>query len=209
VRAIGATGLDLIGLADTRALSDLAQFDSIVSWYGANRPEFREQVAGLPFQFLDALPSGGIHAVDFYLRQVGAPEGAVPRIECTAARQPFIAVHPFSGSIKKNWPLDRFLELERRATKEFRFCIGPEQKFEGALRIDDLYLLACWLASAEAYVGNDSGVTHLAAAVGTKTVALFGPTDPAVWAPRGNNVRVIHKSSMEEIGVEEVLEALC
>jgi ADP-heptose:LPS heptosyltransferase len=40
------------------------------------------------------------------------------------------------------------------------------------------------------YVGNDSGITHLAAAVGTPVLALFGPTDPTVWAPRGANVTV-------------------
>jgi len=57
-------------------------------------------------------------------------------------------------------------------------------------RIDDLYELAQWLAGARLYIGNDSGVTHLAAAVGIPVLALFGPTDPAVWAPRGANVRV-------------------
>lgn len=61
----------------------------------------------------------------------------------------------------------------------------------GAVRIDDLYLLACWLARARLYIGNDSGITHLAAAVGTPVLALFGPTDPAVWAPRGPHVRVV------------------
>ena len=38
------------------------------------------------------------------------------------------------------------------------------------------------------YIGNDSGITHLAAAVGTPVLALFGPTDPEVWAPRGPHV---------------------
>jgi ADP-heptose:LPS heptosyltransferase len=58
------------------------------------------------------------------------------------------------------------------------------------VRIENLYELACWLASARLYIGNDSGITHLAAAVGTPVLALFGPTDPDVWAPRGANVRV-------------------
>jgi ADP-heptose:LPS heptosyltransferase len=40
------------------------------------------------------------------------------------------------------------------------------------------------------YIGNDSGITHLAAAVGTPVLALFGPTNPEVWAPRGPHVRV-------------------
>ena len=54
--------------------------------------------------------------------------------------------------------------------------------------IEDLYELACWLRSARVYIGNDSGIAHLAAAVGTPVIALFGPTDPDVWAPRGSRV---------------------
>ena len=48
-----------------------------------------------------------------------------------------------------------------------------------------------WLARARIYIGNDSGITHLAAAVGTPVLALYGPaSDPTVWAPRGEHVRV-------------------
>jgi ADP-heptose:LPS heptosyltransferase len=72
-----------------------------------------------------------------------------------------------------------------------RWCAGAEDPpLEGAVRIDDLWKLARWLARARLYVGNDSGITHLAAAVGTPVLALFGASDPLVWAPRGENVRV-------------------
>lgn len=47
------------------------------------------------------------------------------------------------------------------------------------------------LAAARLYLGNDSGVSHLAAAVGCPTVAVFGPTEPRVWAPRGARVKVL------------------
>ena len=60
--------------------------------------------------------------------------------------------------------------------------------------------------SARVYIGNDSGITHLAAAVGTPVVAIFGPTDPAVWAPRGERVAVVSRGSLDEIAVDEVLE---
>src|ERR1019366_7837151 len=75
-RAISSTGLDLLGVTETPAgvIENLREFDSIISWYGANRPELRETVAalGLPFTILDALPPAGvgIHATDFYLEQV-------------------------------------------------------------------------------------------------------------------------------------------
>ena len=50
--------------------------------------------------------------------------------------------------------------------------------------------LAALLKRCMVCVGNDSGVTHMAAAVGTPVVALFGPTDPRVWGPRGNRVHI-------------------
>ena len=78
------------------------------------------------------------------------------------------------------------------------------------MRIDDLYELACWLATARVYIGNDSGITHLAAAVGAPVVALFGLTNPNIWAPRGPNVRVIAKPALDQIEPDEVLAAaLC
>src|SRR5258707_2308931 len=80
VRGIVSTGLDLVGITEP-PMAELSGFDSIVSWYGTARPEFREAVAGLPFEFLDALPKGGLHAVDFYSQQLGAPLGAAPRIK--------------------------------------------------------------------------------------------------------------------------------
>ncbi len=197
-RSLASTGVDLVGITEP-ALGAFGEFDSIVSWYGANRPEFRAAVEGLPFEFHPALPDGSCHAVDFYARQVGAPDGLVPRIECEVLkREARVAIHPFSGSAAKNWPLERFHELAARLGMPVEFFSGPEQ-------IEDLYELGCRIAGASLYVGNDSGITHLAAAVGTPVVALFGPTDPLVWAPRG--ARVVQAPRMEEITVDEVLAA--
>ena len=56
-----------------------------------------------------------------------------------------------------------------------------------AVHIENLYELACWLSTARLYIGNDSGITHLAAAVGTPVIALFVATDPVIWAPRGEH----------------------
>jgi ADP-heptose:LPS heptosyltransferase len=207
VRAISSTGLDLLGIAEPPAglLETLRQFDSIVSWYGANRPEFRETVAalGLPFTFLAALPAegAGMHATDFYLEQVrgiaACASDGIPRIECPVEcqveRGDYAVIHPFSGSARKNWPLEKFRALAEKLQRVMpvQWCAGEDDPpLAGAVRIDDLYELACWLAKARLYIGNDSGITHLAAAVGTPVLALFGPTDPEVWAPRGPRVRV-------------------
>ena len=204
VRAISATGLDLLGVTEppARLIDELRSFDSIVSWYGANRPDFCELLAGINpnCRFFRALPPEGttVHATDYYLKQVRslAPctSDGIPRISCETAREDFAVIHPFSGSPRKNWPLEEFRrmahELER--SMPVRWCAGPEDPpVENAVRIDDLYELARFLSRARLYIGNDSGVTHLAAAVGTPVVALFGPTDPRVWAPRGPQVRVV------------------
>ena len=77
----------------------------------------------------------------------------------------------------------------------------------------DLVERAALLAGCAGYVGNDSGITHLAAAVGIPVVALFGPTDPAVWAPSGRNVTVVRAEEhttegLAEIEVETVYETI-
>jgi heptosyltransferase-3 len=222
--AISSTGLDLLelGAPDPRLLNRLRGFDSIISWYGANRPEFRSVVAelGLPFQFFAALPPEGCgkHAVDFYVDQVlpiaGHSSTRRPVIELGITRRDFAVIHPFAGSSKKRWPLDRFQALAARLASHMpvEWCAGPEDEMPGARRFADLMELARWLASARIYIGNDSGPTHLAAAVQTDVVALFGPTDPAVWAPRGGRVTVITAPpgapSMDAISVEQVMEAV-
>ena len=124
VRAISSMGLDLLGVAEPPAglIEVLREFDSIISWYGANRPEFRETVAalGMPFTFLEALPpeGTGIHATDFYMEQVhGIAEyrsDGIPRIECQVKREDYAVIHPFSGSARKNWPLEKFRALAEK-----------------------------------------------------------------------------------------------
>lgn len=213
VRAIPDTGLDLLEITGPRPdlIESLRSFDDIVSWYGASRDEFRHAVAALhlPCRFFDALPNAiAKHATDFYLTQVGAPLRAVPHIPAPAAARTFAVIHPFSGSPSKNWPLSRFQEVAAALSRDLpvHWCAGPEEELPGAFRFDSLYDLACWLARARVYIGNDSGPTHIAAAVGTPVVALFGPTDPRVWAARGPQVQVLEQGR-EPISVEDVLGA--
>lgn len=218
--SIASTGLETLGYygAEVPVVGRLRSFDSILSWYGANRPEFRRLTAqlGLAFQFFPALPpeSAGTHAVDFYLAQArtagGCECGGLPRIECGSRRENFAVIHPFSGSPGKNWPLERYRKLARRleASVPVKWCAGPEEALPEAVRIGNLYDLACWLGSARLYVGNDSGVTHLAAAAGTPVIAIFGASDPRVWAPRGPDVRVLAAPSLDAISVDLVCELI-
>lgn len=185
-RAIADTGLDLVGITDSPAFAMMSGFDEIVSWYASARDDFRSAVAHLPFRFHPALP----------------PPPGVPRIEVPPVLRTRVIVHPHSGSPKKNWPIERFRELARRFNAEWAV------RDDGTPMIEDLYQLACWLASAAVYVGNDSGITHLASAVGTPVVALFGPTDPAIWRPRGEHVEVVKRDHLEDIDVDEVVRAV-
>jgi hypothetical protein len=205
-RSIASVGLDRLGIVEaTDVLERLKTFDSIHSWYGTARPEFREIVKDLPFTFYDALPSGNLHAVDFYLDQVGSPLGVKPHIECRLQRRTELAIiHPFASNVRKRWPLENFRELAARLEHlgRVQWCRGPEETLDHAYCVENLYELGAWLATAAVYVGNDSGISHLAAAVGTPVVTLFGPTDPAIWAPRGERVTVVSMDSP----VDEVYE---
>lgn len=119
-----------------------------------------------------------------------------------------VAMHPGSGSVAKNWPAERFAVVARYLQREFgaRLLLvsgpadahavgGVQQRLEEEdytlLHNMSLPLLAAILACCQAYVGNDSGVSHLAAAVGVPTVTIFGPTDPEVWAPCGASVYIV------------------
>jgi ADP-heptose:LPS heptosyltransferase len=164
-----------------------------------------------------------------------APEMPVPQALLDEARtmlaargvgNPFAVLHAGSGSPKKNWPLDRFQEIARRlradAGRKVVWLSGPAEQERGTLAalgpeeavLADLSLeqAAAVLALAEVYVGNDSGVTQIAAAVrrpddrATTTVALFGPTDPRVWGAQGPHSRIVQSDDgvVGSIGVERV-----
>jgi heptosyltransferase III len=115
-----------------------------------------------------------------------------------------VAIHPGSGSRKKNWSFERFLSLAgilRKKSIPIMWLTGPAEEGlivpDGDIIINGRPLPVCaaLIARCRAFVGNDSGMAHLAAAVGCPAVVLFGPSDPAVWAPRGKNVRILCKES--------------
>jgi ADP-heptose:LPS heptosyltransferase len=215
-RAFSAVQLDMLEIDPPAALLErLSEFDEVVSWYGAARPEFRAALerTGVPFQLLRALPGqeSTLHAVDFYLRQAGVEPPAdapiLPRLPEFAAvpppERPFIAIHPFSGSPKKNWDLTQFKALAERLEQATRMPVewtaGPEEPLPEARRFEGLDELARWLAGASLYVGNDSGPSHLAAACGVPSVVIFRASDAAVWAPRGSHVAVLQNPDLPTV----------
>jgi heptosyltransferase-3 len=134
--------------------------------------------------------------------------------------------HVGSGSPAKNWPIprwaalaakleERFEELllvsgeaDQTSTAEFlRQYRNSKLNVRSNLSILDL---AHELAAADLFIGHDTGVTHLAAALGIPTLALFGPTDPRIWRPLGENVRVVssENGTMESLPLEQVWEVV-
>jgi ADP-heptose:LPS heptosyltransferase len=162
-----------------------------------------------------------VHISDYYLSCVGetraggvpsllfpAPEAVVWAQEYWSRRgldgQEVLGVAPGSGAKEKNWPVERFkkvIEWWRRERGEAIVFTGPVEEDSGLagrfrqelphLRGAQLGRLAALLARCSLYTGNDSGLTHLAAALGVRTLAIFGPTNPVEWRPRGANVNVL------------------
>ena len=114
-----------------------------------------------------------------------------------------ILLHPGAGSLRKRWPLSRFLDVAARLAAdglEPEFILGPAETdlvpvLQPATRplhaLEDLQELVALLQSAGGYIGNDSGASHLAAFLGLPSVVIFGPADPARWAPVGRKVKIM------------------
>jgi ADP-heptose:LPS heptosyltransferase len=137
-------------------------------------------------------------------------------------RPGFLAAHPGSGAARKNWPPERFGEVMRASAGGDAWllvrgpadeaAVAPLQAAPGAVVADGLPLrvLGAILGRAGSYLGNDSGVSHLAAAFGAPTLALFGPTDPGVWSPVGPRVRTLRSptGAMDGLPAEAVRAAV-
>jgi heptosyltransferase-2 len=186
---------------------------------------------------VDPTPPAGRYAARWYsdaLAPLGIVEdGAPPSLLFTdderaqaaawSARLPsaFLALHPGSGSAAKNWSADRFAALARALSpdRDWLLVSGPADegpvaalsREPGAVRAHELppRVLGALLTHAGVYVGNDSGVTHIAAASGAHTLALFGPTDPAQWAPLGSAVKTLRAPGgrMERLPAETAIGA--
>ncbi len=125
----------------------------------------------------------------------------------------FLALHPGSGSPAKNWPPDRFAAVARALSpsRPWLLVSGPADEAAAAAlgaapdairaRSLPLRVLGAVLAHAGLFVGHDSGVSHLAAAFGAPVLALFGPTDPVVWAPVGRRVRALRSPDPSPAGL--------
>jgi heptosyltransferase-3 len=121
---------------------------------------------------------------------------------------PWLAVASGSGQARKNWPLSHYYEVSRTLSWQFSLKVvwlaGPSEEAtlpyldalaqaQGQILVANhpLVRVARILSRCRLYLGNDSGMTHLAAALGIDVLALFGPTNPRVWAPLGPHVHTL------------------
>ena len=136
-------------------------------------------------------------------------------------RDPFVVFHVGSGSKEKNWPPESFASLveaaegagyrvflpegeaDRESVRKVLSLTGEKAEVVNLALTD----LAALLAQASFFVGNDSGITHIAGQVGVHTVAVFGPTDPARWKPLGPRVRAVGGRDGSFPSLEEVIDS--
>jgi heptosyltransferase-3 len=170
----------------------------------------------------------GINVVDFAERIFPSIEDReFSREFLVSVPPPIIAIHPGSGSHEKNWPLEnwiglfsqgsRFADLERLVVISGEADEAQTDQLEREWKNRDVRFarnlplphLAAVLERS-IFIGHDSGISHLAAAAGANCILLFGPTDPDIWAPRNENVRVLRPPSgrLSDLKTQTVEEAL-
>ena len=140
----------------------------------------------------------------------------------------YVAIHPGSGGAQKCWPAASFVAvIEHLWQRGYPILLlaGPtdHERVSGIqsslsspfkarmlnVLIDaPLVVVAEHLQQCSCYLGNDSGITHLAAMLGIPTIALFGPGDPAIWRPLGPHVEVIQERVLEQLPVNMVIESI-
>ena len=239
-------------------------FGRIVSWTGAENPEFARKLQEIhPDARVAAWrpkPGEPRHVSQLFALSLGLETSAEKKLEpayiqldSAASREglqwliqrgwnqkdPLIALHPGAGSREKRWPLSRFISLAQKLVlqqkRKLLIVEGPAepglasqigQKLPAGEFIPaesvHLSVLAAVIDRCSGFVGNDSGIAHLAAALKVPCVVLFGPTLPQHWAPLGEKVVILKDSSgcggcasedtphtcLENLTVEEVLRQI-
>jgi heptosyltransferase III len=211
-------------------------FDRIYCFFSSDDARFRERLIAacapgeVTFHSFRSDAAG--HAAAAYMKEVFGEARvetiklSVPPSDLDAASRlirgligddKFVAIFPGSGSPKKNWPVEHYRALaDGLKPKRVVFILGPAESSlrdelsatrHRIIKDQPLGIIAAIASMASAFVGNDSGVSHLAAATGTRGVVLFGPTEPRRWRPLGR-VTVLQREPIDSIEVSDVLAVL-
>ncbi len=142
-----------------------------------------------------------------------SPETEAHAADLTAGQGPILALAPSANWVGKTWPVERFAQTaiqllgedgpmagarlmvlggpeDAQATQSLRDVVPKSRFIDLVGKVDLLTAHAC-LKHARLFVGNDSGLMHLAAAAGIPTLGLFGPSDETLYRPWGRNARVV------------------
>ena len=155
-----------------------------------------------PLELVRRRPAAGDFSAPEGRFELPPPPVAADGSAWSARPGPRVAVAPGAGSSAKCWPAPLFAEtcrlLARRGPTHFMLVLGPAEMERPDIRAAfaglDCSLSECWsvrdlaavFAGCQLYLGNDSGLSHLAAWAGAEGLAVFGPTDPELWAPVGD-----------------------
>ena len=141
--------------------------------------------------------------------------------------QPVIALHPGSGSPLKNWSYESWIEVlretgnrhpdahflitsgeaENNSISQFYELLEPLHLSWEAITDKGLAEIGAIYREVDFYLGHDSGISHLAASAGCRGILLFGPSNPAIWAPETSRMKIVASStgSLASIKPEHVL----
>ena len=216
----------------------LGRFNIIVSYLYDPDEIFQENVARVSKAQFIAGPhrpneAENIHATEVFLKPLERlaifDADAEPRLALNSqpSTRNTLALHPGSGSEQKNWPEARWQELLTRIAGETNWCVllvGGEaegerlQRLASLLPIERLAVamnqtlpeLAARLAGCAAFIGHDSGITHLAAASGLRGVALWSETKPDIWRPRSERFELLREErGLEHLDSARVFTSAC
>ncbi len=224
---------------NTRSIDLFGAFGRAYSWTGARDRNFRRNLTAAVSGPVELFPfrdfRSGEHATDRFARCLGVTAGPTRIAISEEARQwamqaskrlgfdeHTLVIHPGSGSAAKNWAgMGELADRWRRAGGRAIALAGPADRplraADATVREASIARVAALLERSPFYVGNDSGVSHLAAAVACRGIALFAETDPSVWRPRGDSVAVLKAKNdcgrcssgtfcTHRLDVEEVLQ---
>jgi heptosyltransferase III len=232
------------GPLTTATRSLCAGFTRIESWTGHGDDAFAARLAEASGIAVGVHPFRALrpaeHAAQYYARCLGVAPIVEPLpVRASAAQWAdalwrrhdlggnVLVIHAGSGSARKNWEGMGEVAAAWRARGAPVIALGGPAEAERhasvphdvAVRGAPLDRVAALLARAARYLGNDSGISHLAGQIGARGVALFGPTDPRAWRPLGDDIRVLHAPTAcarcganrfctHRLSVEAVVDAL-
>lgn len=145
----------------------------------------------------------------------------IPMVTRERGSGPLIALHPGSGSPKKNWSFEAWVEVlaglhERDRETHFLITSGEAEETVigqfcalldeadlpythlGGRRLVDLGAI---YGQVDYFLGHDSGISHLAASAGAAGLLLFGPTNPEIWAPLSSRMKVLRSANRSPAGI--------